>query len=61
MTLHASTGLESIPMKKPQRKPGDGANRATPGQVRVIGGRWRGTKLPVADIEGLRPTSDRVR
>ena len=61
MTLHASTGLESIPMKRTQRKPGGGANRATPGQVRVIGGRWRGTKLPVADIEGLRPTSDRVR
>ncbi|MDX1550554.1 MAG: 16S rRNA (guanine(966)-N(2))-methyltransferase RsmD, partial [Lysobacter spongiicola] len=32
-----------------------------PGQVRLIGGRWRGSKLPVADIEGLRPTSDRVR
>lgn len=33
----------------------------TPGAVRIIGGRWRGTRLPVADAEGLRPTPDRVR
>jgi len=32
-----------------------------PGAVRIIGGRWRGTKLPVADAAGLRPTSDRTR
>jgi len=31
------------------------------GTVRVIGGRWRGTRLPVPDMPGLRPTSDRVR
>lgn len=31
------------------------------GQVRIIGGRWRGSKLPVTDVDGLRPTSDRVR
>lgn len=31
------------------------------GSVRIIGGRWRGTRLPVADAEGLRPTSDRTR
>jgi 16S rRNA (guanine966-N2)-methyltransferase len=36
-------------------------NRAAPGQVRIIGGRWRGSKLPVADKPGLRPTADRVR
>jgi 16S rRNA (guanine966-N2)-methyltransferase len=35
--------------------------RSPPGNVRIIGGRWRGSKLPVADIPGLRPTSDRVR
>ncbi|ADV27040.1 methyltransferase [Pseudoxanthomonas suwonensis 11-1] len=34
---------------------------AAPGVVRIIGGRWRGTRLPVADVAGLRPTSDRVR
>ena len=32
-----------------------------PGSVRIIGGRWRGTRLPVPDRPGLRPTSDRVR
>ena len=31
------------------------------GSVRIIGGEWRGTRLPVADAAGLRPTSDRVR
>jgi len=31
------------------------------GKVRIIGGRWRGTRLPVADRPGLRPTADRVR
>ena len=31
------------------------------GQVRIIGGRWRGTRLPVPDIGGLRPSSDRIR
>ncbi len=28
---------------------------------RIIGGKWRGSKLPVPDIDGLRPTPDRVR
>lgn len=31
------------------------------GTVRIVGGRWRGTRLPVADVEGLRPTADRMR
>ena len=29
--------------------------------MRIIGGQWRRTKLPVADKPGLRPTPDRVR
>jgi 16S rRNA (guanine966-N2)-methyltransferase len=32
-----------------------------PGSVRIIGGRLRGSKLPVPDVTGLRPTADRVR
>ncbi|MGZ5196073.1 MAG: 16S rRNA (guanine(966)-N(2))-methyltransferase RsmD [Ramlibacter sp.] len=32
-----------------------------PQEVRIIGGRWKRTKLPVADKPGLRPTPDRVR
>ncbi|HRN74840.1 16S rRNA (guanine(966)-N(2))-methyltransferase RsmD [Ottowia sp.] len=34
---------------------------ALPGEVRIIGGQWRRTRLPVADRPGLRPTPDRVR
>ena len=30
-------------------------------QVRIIAGDWRGRKVPVPDIAGLRPTSDRIR
>jgi 16S rRNA (guanine(966)-N(2))-methyltransferase RsmD len=30
-------------------------------EVRLIGGRWKRSKLPVADCPGLRPTPDRVR
>ncbi len=33
----------------------------TGGQLRIIAGEWRGRKLPVAAVEGLRPTPDRVR
>ena len=29
------------------------------GAIRIISGRWRGTKLPVANVTGLRPTTDR--
>ncbi|WP_326535001.1 16S rRNA (guanine(966)-N(2))-methyltransferase RsmD [Pseudorhodoferax sp.] len=32
-----------------------------PNEVRIIGGQWKRTKLPVADKPGLRPTPDRVR
>jgi 16S rRNA (guanine966-N2)-methyltransferase len=30
-------------------------------EVRIVGGLWKRTKLPVADKPGLRPTPDRVR
>jgi 16S rRNA (guanine966-N2)-methyltransferase len=31
------------------------------GQIRIIGGEWRGRKLSVPDVPNLRPTPDRVR
>jgi len=37
------------------------AARVVPRQVRIIGGQWKRTPLPVLDAEGLRPTPDRVR
>ena len=36
-------------------------SRPGPGQVRIIAGRWRGRKLAVPDVQGLRPSGDRVR
>nr|WP_222564690.1 16S rRNA (guanine(966)-N(2))-methyltransferase RsmD [Lysobacter antarcticus] len=45
-----------MPARKSPRSVANG-----PGQVRVIGGRWRGRKLPVVDSAGLRPTPDRIR
>ncbi len=42
-------------MKKTPRTP------AGAGQIRIIGGQWRGRKLPVPVSAGLRPTTDRVR
>lgn len=35
--------------------------KSPPQQVRIIGGRWKRTPLPVVIGEGLRPTPDRVR
>jgi len=37
------------------------AGKGGSGQVRIIGGQWRSRKLPVNDVEGLRPTTDRVK
>lgn len=37
------------------------AMAAATNQVRIIAGRWRGSKLVFPDAEGLRPTSDRIR
>lgn len=49
MAGHASTGRPASPMN------------TAPGKVRLIAGRWRGTRLDVPASPGLRPTSDRVR
>ncbi|XOV80242.1 MAG: 16S rRNA (guanine(966)-N(2))-methyltransferase RsmD [Aestuariibacter sp.] len=35
--------------------------RNNSGQIRIIAGKWRGRKLPVADSPGLRPTTDRTK
>lgn len=40
--------------KKPQ-------STGRPHQVRIIGGQWKRTPLPVLSADGLRPTPDRVR
>lgn len=38
------------------RGPGHG-----PGRLRIVGGAYRGRRLPIPDHRGLRPTADRVR
>ncbi|WP_395792375.1 16S rRNA (guanine(966)-N(2))-methyltransferase RsmD [Aquimonas sp.] len=42
-------------------KPKSTAARPAEGQIRIIGGRLRGSRLPVPDLPGLRPSSDRMR
>lgn len=37
------------------------ANREPRSSLRIIGGEWRGRRLPILDVPGLRPTSDRIR
>ncbi|MCK8131007.1 16S rRNA (guanine(966)-N(2))-methyltransferase RsmD [Pseudoalteromonas sp. 2CM28B] len=36
-------------------------SKSTDGFIRVISGQFRGRKLPVKNVEGLRPTTDRVK
>lgn len=48
-------GARTARGKQLLRKPG------TAGEVRLIGGQWKRSKLPVADRPGLRPTPDRIR
>lgn len=43
------------------KKPATTKNSASPGQVRIIAGKYKGRKLPVLDVIGLRPTTDRVK
>lgn len=37
------------------------SNSSSVGSVRIVGGRWRGRRLPVLREQGLRPTGDRQR
>ena len=47
-------------MKKPV-SPATRVAASAPHEVRIIGGQWKRTRLPVADRPGLRPTPSRVR
>jgi len=35
--------------------------KSSTGKLRIIGGQWRSRSLPIVDLPGLRPTTDRVR
>jgi 16S rRNA (guanine966-N2)-methyltransferase len=45
----------------PSRAPAATSSRGKAHTIRIIGGDWKRTPLPVLDLEGLRPTPDRVR
>lgn len=50
--------------KKPASKPSTSTERdksAEPGELRIIGGSWRGRKLRFPALPGLRPSPNRVR
>ncbi len=49
------------PATKTAAKPAPKTPARPAGEVRIIGGQWKRSKLPVADKPGLRPTPDRVR
>jgi 16S rRNA (guanine966-N2)-methyltransferase len=44
-----------------RRQPNSSQKKPAIGCVRIISGLWKGRKLPVHDVEGLRPTTDRVK
>ncbi|MDB5890392.1 MAG: rsmD [Polaromonas sp.] len=60
-TQDARSGAK--PGSRAGNKPGKVVARKSvpPGEVRIIGGQYKRSKLPVADRPGLRPTPDRVR
>jgi 16S rRNA (guanine966-N2)-methyltransferase len=49
-----STSRSTLPSHTPSRG-------GKPHTIRIIGGDWKRTPLPVLDLDGLRPTPDRVR
>lgn len=50
-----------MPRSKPARTPTAPNSQGRSGFIRLISGQWKGRKLPVREVEGLRPTTDRVK
>lgn len=59
--LAARQEPETKPVKKPKSGKVVARKTVPPGEIRIIGGLYKRSKLPVADRPGLRPTPDRVR
>ena len=43
------------------KRHGPATVKSRPGRLRIVAGKWRSRLLPVAEHDGLRPTSERVR
>ena len=43
------------------KKPGAANKSHRPGRLRIVAGKWRSRVLDIADLPGLRPTSERIR
>eukprot|EP01137_Pigoraptor_chileana_P013517 Opistho-2@67118 len=60
-------GRQHLPLRSAHGRRGQGLDGRTGhsgppmSEVRIIGGQWKRSKLPVANKPGLRPTPDRVR
>lgn len=54
LTRHDQRG-KRLPNKK------SGTRGSPSGRLRIVAGKWRSRLLPVADVDGLRPTSERIR
>ena len=37
------------------------AKKPRPGRLRIVAGKWRSRLLDIADVDGLRPTAERIR
>jgi 16S rRNA (guanine966-N2)-methyltransferase len=48
-------------MRRVRAAPRNNALQKNAGQLRIIGGEWRGRKIRFPGVAGLRPTPDRVR
>ncbi len=57
----AAAAPPAAPKKGAKDKPAAAAAPKGAGEIRIIGGQWKRTRLPVAQRPGLRPTPDRVR
>ncbi len=57
----AASAAAAAPAAKPAKKAAAPAATKGSGEIRIIGGQWKRTRLPVAQRPGLRPTPDRVR
>lgn len=53
--------MSSPSPRRPRTPTPRSATAQAPHEVRILGGLWKRSKLPVADLPGLRPTPSRVR